>query len=117
MDGVAGVTQRAIPESTSQLYNFICDLPGTFWVRGVRCLTTGPGVGNGRAGQGRAGQGRTAQHCAREGREWLCRPVGGSTQQHAWAHHGHPMTHEIHHPVTGASCSTTATSSPSTSTA
>lgn len=31
MDGVAGVTQRAIPESTSQLYNFICDLPGTFW--------------------------------------------------------------------------------------
>ena len=41
MDGVAGVTQRAIPEATSQLYNFICDLPGTYWVRVRRGRTAG----------------------------------------------------------------------------
>jgi hypothetical protein len=89
MDGVAGVTQRAIPEGASQLYNFICDLPGTYWVRGVRCLTTGPGWEWGVAGQG------SAEHLCNEGREWLCRPIGGSAQQHAWAHHGHAMTHDL----------------------
>jgi FtsP/CotA-like multicopper oxidase with cupredoxin domain len=31
MDGVAGVTQRAIPAHTSQLYDFVCPLGGVFW--------------------------------------------------------------------------------------
>ena len=31
MDGVAGITQRAIPGSASQLYTFVCVLPGTYW--------------------------------------------------------------------------------------
>jgi len=68
MDGVAGVTQRAIPESTSQLYNFICDLPGTYWVSARR----------GRRGQGwgMAGQGSAAQHSTKMCKEG---PVGGNS--------------------------------------
>ena len=31
MDGVPGVTQRALQPRTSQLYDFLCPTPGAFW--------------------------------------------------------------------------------------
>lgn len=31
MDGVPGVTQRALQPRSSQLYDFVCPTPGTFW--------------------------------------------------------------------------------------
>lgn len=66
MDGVAGITQRGIPRNATQLYNFVCVLPGTYWyhshfkgqVSSLVCLISWQpafpaiqGLGNGLLGQ------------------------------------------------------------------